>query len=185
MTSRRFLLALGVLVVVVVVALTLEGRSWLGSCPSFALWEGDIWSSCCSQRFLDPYSFTHVLHGMVFCGALALLLPRSSLLFRGLLALTLEGLWEVAENSPVIIQRYREATIALGYVGDSLLNSLGDLLCCGAGFFLAHLLGWKKAAVVFVLREIALLFWVRDNLILNVLMLLFPIDAIKAWQMGR
>ncbi len=184
-TRGRFFLALGSLVVLVASVLSLEGRSLLGSCPSFALWEGDIWSSCCSQRLLDPYSFTHVLHGMAFFGVLALLAPRRSLPFRGLLALTLEGLWEMAENSPLIIQRYREATIALGYVGDSVLNSLGDLLCCGAGFVLAHHLGWKKGALVFVLTEVTLLFWVRDNLSLNVLMLLFPLDAVKAWQMGH
>ena len=180
----RLVGALGLLGGILALVLSLEGRSLWGACSGFSLWEGDIWSACCSQRLLDPYSFTHGLHGLVLGGILAWLLPRTSLPLRGLGALSLEALWEVAENSPFIIQRYREATIALGYTGDSIINSLGDVLCCGAGFVLAHHLGWKKAALVFMVTELAMLFWVRDNLTLNVLMLLCPIDAIKAWQMG-
>ena len=97
----------------------------------------------------------------------------------------LEGLWEVVENAPFIIQRYREATIGQGYTGDSIVNSMADIVCCGFGFVLARRLGWRLGAAVFVGVELALLVTVRDNLTLNILMLTFPIDAVKAWQMAH
>lgn len=185
MTRRSFFVALSLIAGGTILALFLEGRSWEGACPGFALWEGDIWSACCSQRFLDPYSLTHVLHGMVLCGVLALALPGLSRRSRFLVALALEGVWEVVENSPPVIQRYRDVTIALGYVGDSILNSMSDLLCCGLGFLLAQRLGWKRSLAFFLLAETALLLWVRDSLTLNVLMLIHPVEAVKVWQMGH
>ena len=92
-------------------------------------------------------------------------------------------MWEIAENSRFIIQRYREATIGLGYEGDSIINSIADIVCCGIGFMLARRLGWRRSAILFVVTELILLVWVRDNLTLNVLMLLHPVEAIKSWQM--
>jgi hypothetical protein len=159
-----------------------QGRVWWCACGQMNPWAGDIWSSHNSQHWLDPYSFTHVLHGVLLCGLLAWLLPRLPLIWRLTLALAVEALWEVMENSPVIIQRYRAATIGLGYEGDSIANSLADILCCGLGFLLARRLGFRRSAVLFVVTELVLLVWVRDNLSLNVLMLTYPIDAIKAWQ---
>ena len=93
------------------------------------------------------------------------------------------ALWEVLENSQFIIQRYREATIGQGYTGDSIVNSLGDVLCCIIGFLLARQLGWKRSLVLFVMVEVGLLFWIRDNLTLNILMLISPVEHIKNWQM--
>jgi hypothetical protein len=162
-----------------------QGRVWWCACGQLYPWAGDIWSSHNSQHWFDPYSFTHILHGVLFCGLLAWLLPRAPLGWRLTLAVALEASWEVLENSPLIIHRYREATIGLGYEGDSIANSMADILCCALGFALARRLGLRWSAVLFVVTELLLLFWVRDNLTLNVLMLTFPIQAVKAWQMGH
>jgi hypothetical protein len=97
----------------------------------------------------------------------------------------IEALWEVFENTDFIIQRYREATAALGYYGDSVANSLGDIVTCGLGFMIAQRLGFRLTVLVFVASELALLVWIRDSLLLEVLMLIYPIAAIKGWQMGH
>jgi hypothetical protein len=101
------------------------------------------------------------------------------------LALVVEALWEVVENSAWIIDRYRQTTLALGYNGDTVLNSLSDILLCGLGFVLARRLGFYRTLAIFVTTELVLLFWIRDGLLLNILMLIYPIDAIKTWQMGH
>lgn len=177
---------MGVALVVVGVAilmLRLEGRIWWCACGGWKPWDGDIWSCHNSQHLLDPYSFTHVLHGMLLFWLLAWIVPRWSLAWRLTAALAVEACWEVLENSPLIIQRYREATIGQGYVGDSIANSLSDIACCLAGVLVARRLGWRKAVVLFIAVEVLLALVVRDNLTLNVLMLIHPIDAIKQWQM--
>lgn len=175
-----------ILAVLVVAMLQLrhQGRVWWCSCGQFFLWAGEIWSSHNSQHFLDPYTFTHVLHGFAFCWLLALCPPRVSTAWRLWLAIFLESLWEVFENTEFIIQRYRETTAALGYNGDSVANSLGDILTCGIGFMIARWLGFRRSLVVFALTELVLIVWIRDSLILEVLMLIYPIEAIKAWQTG-
>ncbi len=94
-------------------------------------------------------------------------------------------MWEVFENTEFVIQRYREATAALGYHGDSIVNSLGDILICGVGFMIAQQLRFWRSLLVFMAMELVLLVWIRDSLILEVLMLIYPIDAIKAWQVGH
>jgi hypothetical protein len=165
--------------------LRLQGRPWWCACGRWYLWVGDIWSAHNSQHLLDPYSFSHLLHGVVFCGLIFWLFRRLSGDWKFVLAAGAEALWEMAENSQFIIERYRAATISLGYSGDSILNSFGDLLCCSLGYLAAHYLGWRRSILLFVLVEVGMLFWVRDNLTLNVLMLLYPIDAIKAWQFGH
>ena len=159
-----------------------QGRSWWCSCDYLLLWSGDPWSSDNSQHLLDPYSFTHVLHGFVLCGLLALIVPRLSTVWQLWLAVSVEALWELVENSEYVIRRYREETAALGYHGDTIVNSFGDILVCGLGFVLARHLGFRRAFVLFVLTEIALAIWIRDNLTLNIVMLIHPIDAIKEWQ---
>ncbi len=159
------------------------GRIWWCACGQWNLWAGDIWSSHNSQHILDPYSFTHVLHGVAFFWILAWLFKRMPFSWRLALAMALEAAWEVAENAPFIIQRYREATIGLGYEGDSVLNSLSDVVCCVMGVVIARYAGFRWSLVLFVVVEAGLAFWVRDNLSLNIIMLLWPIDAIKQWQM--
>jgi hypothetical protein len=161
-----------------------QGRSWWCSCHQYFLWAGDIWSSHNSQHLFDPYTFTHVLHGFAFCWLLMLCLPRVSVSWRLCLATLLEALWEVFENTEFVIQRYREETAALGYYGDSVFNSLGDILTCVLGFLIAQRLGLKRSLLVFVATEVVLLLWIRDSLLLEILMLIYPIDALKAWQMG-
>ena len=162
-----------------------QGRLWLCSCGSFRPWLGDAWGSETSQQLFDPYSFTHVLHGFAFAGLLALLLPRANWRWRVALAVAAEALWEVFENSEFVINRYREATAALGYNGDTVVNSLGDVIACAAGVLLARRLGALKTLLVFALTEAVLLFWIRDSLLLNIILLVYPSETLKAWQAGR
>jgi hypothetical protein len=162
-----------------------QGRLWLCSCGYLLLWSGDIWSSDNSQHLLDPYSFTHVLHGFLFWWLLAWIIPRLSVGWRLTLAVFLEALWEVIENSNFVIQRYREATLALGYRGDTIINSLGDILLCALGFLIARWLGPLRSLLLFVLTEAVLLIWIRDGLILNIVMLVYPLDGIREWQTGH
>ena len=139
-------------------------------------------SSDNSQHLLDPYSFTHLLHGFLLCGLLALIAPRLSAVWQLWLAGSIEAAWEVIENSEFVIRRYREQTAALGYHGDTIVNSLGDILVCSLGFMMARRLGFRRSFAVFVLTEVALALWIRDNLTLNIVMLIHPIEAIKEWQ---
>ncbi len=163
--------------------LRIQERIWWCSCGHYNLWSGDIWSLHNSQHLFDPYSFTHILHGVLFCGILAWLLPKIPLMWRLWMAVSLEAIWEIFENSQFIIQRYRESTMALGYNGDSAINSTGDILSCVAGFILARYLGLRYSIILFIIIELVLLFWMRDNLTLNIIMLVCPIEVIKNWQM--
>ncbi len=161
------------------------GRSVFGPDGKFGWWESDVWSSENSQRVADAYSFSHIIHGIIFFAVLWLIakkFPAFTLKFRFLTALILEASWELLENSPLIINRYREVTISLGYVGDSILNSVADVLMVVIGFLIARYFKvWISIALIIVF-EIGCLFWVRDNLTLNVIMLVYPIESIKVWQ---
>ena len=159
-----------------------SGRSLLVPDGRFALWDGDIWSSENSQRVADAYSFSHFIHGILFYGILWLGLRGLPIRFRFLLALAIEAGWELLENSPFIINRYREATISLGYVGDSVLNSVSDIVMAAIGFVFAWKVRLRVSVAAIVILEIGCLLWVRDNLTLNVLMLVHPVQAIKDWQ---
>ena len=172
-----------IVVAVAVYQLHAQGRMWLCSCGRFHLWVGDVWSAENSQQLLDPYSFTHVLHGFIFCGLFALIIPRLSWAWRFCLAVSFEALWEVVENTNTMIERYRGLTAAIGYQGDTIVNSLGDIMCFGLGFILARRLGFRRSAMLFVVTEFVLVLWIRDSLVLNVIMLLCPIKALKDWQL--
>jgi len=174
-----------VVVLAAVAAIELSmGRLPLGPDGRFGWWEGNIWSSEQSQRFADPYSFSHICHGIIFFGLLWLIARRAPLRYRFLAAVLIEATWEVLENSPLIINRYRAVTISLGYVGDSVLNSLSDVLMMALGFWIAsRLRPWASVAVVLTL-ELGMLALCRDNLTLNIIMLVHPIDAIRHWQMA-
>jgi Protein of unknown function (DUF2585) len=172
-----------------VLALTGGAELWMGRSPlgpdgRFGLWEGDIWSGENSQRVADPYSFSHLAHGMLFYGFLWLVARRLPVRHRFLIALALEAGWELLENSPLIINRYREATIALGYAGDSVLNSLCDILMMTLGFRFASRVPTRLTVAAIVVMEVGCALWVRDNLTLNVIMLIHPVEAIKTWQMA-
>ena len=176
------LLALVAVLLAATFQLRNQGRSWWCSCGQPFFWAGDIWSSHNSQHLLDPYAFTHVLHGFLFFWLLSLLLPRRSQLWQLWLAILLEALWEVFENTEFTIQRYRETTAALGYYGDSVANSLSDVAMCGIGFLIAQRLGVFRSLLMFALTEVVLLIWIRDSLLLQILMLIYPIDWLKEWQ---
>jgi hypothetical protein len=167
-----------------VVALRYQGRLWICACGRVDLWAGNTKSADNSQHLADPYSFTHLLHGLLFYGALVWALPRLPITWRLAIAVVVEALWEVVENSAFVIQRYREATLALGYEGDTIVNSLADIVWMVAGFWLARRLGLRRSALLFVATELVLVLWIRDSLVLNIIMLLVPIDALKAWQVG-
>jgi Protein of unknown function (DUF2585) len=148
------------------------------------IWSGNINSDQNSQQIADPYTFTHFVHGAAFYGVTRLALGSASVGLRAIVAMALESSWEAYENTDTVVERYRAATISLGYYGDSLINSVVDIIACGFGFLLAWRLpraatfGWVIAV------EIMLAFWIRDNLTLNVIMLVHPFAAIRRWQMG-
>lgn len=160
------------------------GRSWWCDCGSLNPWSWDIYSSHNSQHLLDPYSFTHVLHGVLFFAVLQLLPARFGTKARFLIAIVLECLWEILENSPIIIDRYRTATISLDYYGDAILNSVSDIVACGLGFWLAASLRWWWSVAFVIAVELLLLMTIRDCLVLNIIMLVCPIEAIKQWQVS-
>jgi hypothetical protein len=174
---------LGLLAVTATIELSM-GRLPLGPDGRFGLWEGNIWSSAQSQRLADPYSFSHIVHGFCFYGLLWIVARRLPARYRFLLAVVLEAAWEVLENSPIVINRYRSVTIALGYEGDSILNSLSDVLMMSLGFWAASRWPARWSLIAVVVMEVGMLLWVRDNLTLNVIMLIHPLAAIKAWQMA-
>jgi hypothetical protein len=176
------IIAIGLVLLLMVVSLRAEGRMFLCTCGHFALWTSDTCSSNTSQQLLDPYSFTHVLHGFLFFWLIALLFRRMTSGWQVWLALLLEGAWEIFENTPFVIDKYRTETAALGYTGDTIVNSFGDLLCAFAGFMIARKLGLRWSLIVFVLVELFLIVWIRDSLLLQILMLVRPMEAIKLWQ---
>jgi|SRR5665213_556241 len=160
------------------------GRSFFGPDGRLGLWEGNIWSGENSQRFADPYSFSHIVHGILFYGLFWLAARKLQVRHRLFLALMMESGWELLENSPLIINRYREATISLGYVGDSVFNSLSDILMMMLGFLFAWRMRIWVSVLAVVVMEAGCALWVRDDLTLNVIMLIHPVDAIKTWQMA-
>ena len=182
--TKRHWAALAVTAIAVgmVLSTRLEGRVWFCECQTFLFWIADANSSHTSQHLLDPYSLTHFQHGLIFYWALAWLVPRWSWQARLVAATAGEALWEITDNTEFVINRYREATAALGYTGDSVVNSLGDLLACVAGFAVAGKIGRRWTAALFFGIEAGLLVWIRDSLLLNCLMLFWPVEAIKEWQ---
>lgn len=147
-------------------------------------WSWNIWSTHNSQHIIDPYSFTHVLHGVLEFWLIGLVFRRVPLAWRFFMAIFIESSWEVAENTSYVIQRYREETMSLDYFGDSIINSLADIVCCGLGFFIAYKLRFWKSLALFIATEVILILTIRDSLIINIIMLTWPIEALKNWQVG-
>jgi hypothetical protein len=171
-------------VVTAVIVLNLEGRVWWCQAGDLVPWSWDIWSKHNSQHLADPYSFTHILHGVLEFWLIGLVFSRLPIAWRLLIAVVIESCWEIAENSSFVINRYREATISLDYFGDSIINSISDIFCCATGFVIAYKLGFWRSLLFFILTEITLIFWIHDSLIINIIMLVHPIDSLKHWQMG-
>lgn len=182
---RVALVALALILLVGAIEL-LNGRPPICPCGRISLWQGSAQSAETSQQIADWYSFSHIIHGFLFYGAAHLALRRRPAWRAWALpiAVLIEGGWELLENSPLIIDRYREATIAIGYSGDSILNSLCDIGWMAFGFWVAGRFpawGTIALAIGFELMTLAI---IRDNLTLNILMLVWPIDAIRIWQAG-
>jgi len=178
-----FLLAF-LIVCTTVVVLLLLGRNLICTCGTVKLWHGEVFSSENSQHIADWYSPSHFVHGTLFYGLLAWLTGRFSVGVRFNLAVLAEAGWEILENTDFIIKRYRELTVSFDYFGDSIINSVSDIGFMSAGFLLAWRVPVWVSILVAIGLELLAAFVIRDNLTLNIIMLLFPIDAIKAWQMG-
>ena len=171
--------------ILMVVILCLQGRIWWCKLGDYSIYVNQAWNSPhTSQHLFDPYTLTHILHGVLFFWLASLLFSRVSAAWRFFIAIFAEASWEVLENSNFIIEIYRKNTASLDYFGDSIFNSVGDVLACGVGFWIAYKLGWWKSLIFFLLVEMALLLWIRDGLLLNILMLIYPLDSVKHWQMN-
>lgn len=183
--DNRTLLACLAIAVIAVAILNLQGRVWWCQVGDYTPWSWDIWTTHNSQHILDPYTFTHILHGVLEYWLIGLVFWKVPLKWRFVIGIFIESSWEVAENTSYIINRYREETISLDYFGDSIINSLADIASCAFGFVLAHKIRFWKSLAFFIATEIVLLLTIRDSLIINLIMLIYPIDAIKIWQIAR
>ncbi|MBC7311777.1 MAG: DUF2585 domain-containing protein [Rhizobium sp.] len=180
--TRFWLAAAAAFVIVQIVTLALMGRIPICECGYVRLFEPGVNTAGNSQHISDWYTPSHIIHGFLFYWLAIVALPRASFGARLTLAVVVEAAWELLENSPIIIDRYRTATMAVGYQGDSILNSAMDTVAMMLGFlFAARAPVWLTVALA-IGFEVATAIVIRDNLTLNVLMLVWPVEAVKAWQ---
>ncbi|MDH4441952.1 MAG: DUF2585 domain-containing protein [Rhizobium sp.] len=183
-TTRFWLVVTAVIILVQVLSQYLMGRIWICECGYVKLFEAGVNTPGNSQHLFDWYTPSHIIHGFLFYGLGWLVMRRKPVAARLALSALIEAAWEILENSPIIINRYRSATMAVGYTGDSILNSGMDMVSMIAGFFFATRAPVWLTIVIAILFEIATAVVIRDNLTLNVIMLVWPIEAVKVWQGG-
>jgi hypothetical protein len=183
MSRRTWFIAFLILAAAAAILLAM-GRNPICTCGTVDLWVGTRDSPKTSQMLADWYSLSHIVHGLLFYALLWLLARRLNVGSRFLVALFVEASWEVIENTPMVIDRYRATTAALGYTGDSVINSLSDILMMALGFLLARKLPLWASILLLAALEIVPLFVIRDNLALNIIALISPNAAIAAWQAG-
>jgi hypothetical protein len=160
------------------------GRNPICTCGTVELWVGARDSAKTSQMLADWYSLSHVVHGLLFYAGLWLIAGRWPVEWRFLTAMLLEGAWEVTENTPLVIDRYRSTTAAIGYTGDSILNSMSDIIMMALGFLIARKLPIRATLLLLIALEVVPLVAIRDDLTLNILNLIVPIRAVQQWQTG-
>jgi hypothetical protein len=190
MPNSRALFATFAVVVSAAAILLAMGRVPICTCGTVKLWHGVVESAENSQQLTDWYSLSHFIHGLIMYFVAWLLWSKWRLLggrparFALPIAVLVEAAWEISENTPMVIDRYRAVTVSFGYTGDSVLNSLGDIACMILGFLVASRLPWWVSLVIAIAFELLTLYVIRDNLTLNVIMLFWPIEAIRQWQAG-
>lgn len=184
MARGRWLFLAGLILLAQGIALLAMGRVAICKCGTVKLWHGIVQSSENSQHLTDWYTFSHVLHGLIFYAVLTFLMPRASWAARLAVAVALEAGWEIVENTEMVINRYRTATISLDYFGDSVVNSLMDSVAMVAGFVAAASLPVRVSVGMGIASEIFMAWMIRDNLLLNVIMLVWPMEAVARWQGG-
>jgi uncharacterized membrane protein YjdF len=182
LSARDYVLIALALIVLQVLVLYALGRVPFCTCGTIKLWQSTVNSSENSQHIFDWYTPSHVIHGVIFYFILWLMFPKTPVMLRLAMAIGIEVAWEIVENTPAVIERYRSGTISLSYYGDSIVNSVADTLAMTFGFLLAAKLPVAVCVAGVLAFELFTAYWIRDNLTLNVLMLLYPLDAIRDWQ---